>query len=86
MSTLDIKISGAVLAASEPAALSAAITKATSFVHNEMSEVEVRIYPSQRKQNTGFLEWGLDVYKGGKRSIYLGMIQRHATAPFEFHS
>jgi hypothetical protein len=51
-----------------------------------MGQIEVRIYPSLRKRNTDFLEWGLDVYKDGKRMIYLGMIQRHLTAPFEFHS
>lgn len=86
MSILDIKIGGAVLASSESEALSRAVAKATSFITSELDEVVVHITPSARRANTGFLEWGLDVHKGGKRLIYLGMIQRHATAPFEFHS
>ena len=86
MSQLKIEVLGAVLAKSEPAALAAAIDKAMSYVGNAMDDFVVTIHPSMRRQHTDFLEWGLDVYKNGDRLIYLGMIQRHATAPFEFHS
>lgn len=85
MSHLTIEISGAVLAGSEPEALSAAIEKGRSYVQ-EGEDVEVHIVPSKRHPLSNFLEWGIDIRKNKKRVIYLGMVQRHATAPFEFHS
>lgn len=67
--------------------LTKAIERACRYSNCSADHIEIYVEPrGSQNSNPEWLEYGIQIMKNGRVSIYIGMIQRTLTAEFEFHS
>lgn len=72
----------------ESVALMKAIERAVQYSKCSADHIEIYVEPrgTQSFGNPQWLEYGIQIMKNGKLSIYIAMIQRTTESEFEFHS